>query len=77
MNNERRKQLSKLMDKIEELKGDLEGILSDEDDARDSMPENLQESDRYYASEDASDNMNSAIDSLGDAIDSLDDAING
>ena len=71
MNKARRKQLEECVNKIEEVKGDIENILSDEQWAFDSMPEGLQASMRGIASEDAIGNMEDAIDSLDDAISSI------
>ena len=36
-----------------------------------NIPENLQESIRYYDAEDAIDNMNEAVNSISESIDSL------
>lgn len=47
--------------------------MSEEDDARESIPEGLQDSDRYLVSEESSDLMESAIDSLETALSSFDD----
>ena len=51
-----------------------EDIMSEEEDYRDNMPENLQGSMKYDAAEEAIDNMQDAIDSLEEAIDSLNEA---
>ncbi|WP_313294418.1 hypothetical protein [Faecalispora jeddahensis] len=42
MNKLRRKELQTIIDRIEELKDSLETIMSDEEEYRDNMPENLQ-----------------------------------
>lgn len=83
MNNARRKELEKAKDCIEEAKAKIEeaqdiidSCKCDEDDYRDSMPENLQGSDKYYMSEEASENMDQAIDSCSTMCDEMDEIIN-
>lgn len=66
MNNDRRKRINKAKDLILQAKGILEDVLNEEEMAFDSMPENLQGSQRGMDSEDA-------IDSLTDAIESLEE----
>ena len=41
MNNTRRKEITSIIEQVEELKDKLENILADEDEYRDNMPENL------------------------------------
>lgn len=53
--------------KIEEIRDKLQDILDDEDETRDNTPESLQESDRYIASEEASEALESAIDHVAEA----------
>lgn len=53
MNNERRKKLSDLSDKIEELKTEAENLLEEEQEYYDNMPENLQNSEKGEKSENA------------------------
>ena len=57
MNNKRRKQISGCI-------STLEDILAEEDDSRSSMPENLENSERYKESENASENLQEALDAL-------------
>ena len=81
MNNARRRAIARC---IRNLRGpnpdtngimaELEDILAEEDDARDNMPENLQESIRYDESEEASDHLNEAISSLSDISEEDDDS---
>lgn len=78
MNNTRRNEIKKVVERIyklqelaEEIKNDLECIKDEEEDYRDNMPENLQESDRYYASEEASENLEESIDILDTIINEL------
>ena len=69
MNKQRRKEISMQIKNLENLKENLEIILSDEECYFDNIPENLQSSIRGEESE-------SAIDILSEAIDSLDEIIN-
>lgn len=52
MNKQRRKSLNKLIEKLEEVKSDLESLKDEEEEYRDNMPENLQGSERYEKAED-------------------------
>lgn len=80
MNNARRKAIASESVRIELairqinlIKDNIERILSDEEDAFDNMPENLQYSERGENSQDAMDLLNEAISSLEDALDNLSD----
>lgn len=75
MNRERRKALRQWNRKAEELKSELEGILWDEQDYYDNIPENLQFSERAEASEEAIGQMEDAIDDLGGVIETIDNII--
>ena len=74
MNNMRRKKLSAIAAKIEELKSDLDLIREEEEEARDNLPESMQETDRYYAMDEACDNLENAVDSLDEALSSIEEA---
>jgi hypothetical protein len=71
MNNERRKAIAAVVKQlegwpdIEELKGELETIRDDEQEAFDNMPESLQQGERGQAAE-------AAVNALQEAIDMLD-----
>lgn len=47
MNKIRRKNLQSIIDQLEELKGSLEDLQSEEEEYRDNIPENMQGSERY------------------------------
>lgn len=64
-----------IMHGIENIKELLRNIIDKEDEARESMPENLQESARYEESEEASEYMSDALTSLCDAYDFLYDIL--
>lgn len=74
MNNKRRKQISKVIEQIEESKDIITGILDEEQESLDNMPENLLESERAEQSQNAIDALDSAIGNLEEAISSLEEA---
>ena len=81
MNNTKRKELSKIearlsiiKDAINDIKSDLEYVLTDEEDSLNNM-ERFSGTDRYAAMEEAVDNMSDAASSLEEAIDNIDSAI--
>ncbi len=74
MNNQRREQIYKAIKLLKEASSFIDKIRTDEEDYMNSIPENLQNSDRYYAAEEAVSNMEDAISSIEDAINSMDDA---
>ena len=75
MNNNRRQQLRKLIERIESLKNELEMIASDEQDYFDNMPENLQGSMRGSDSEEAIDKMEDAVTSIEEAIEAIEEIL--
>ena len=70
MNNARRKEIQKVIMKIEDL---VQDILSAEQEAFNNMPESLQESGNGMNSMDAQDNLEAVIDALEDAISCLEE----
>lgn len=75
MNKARRAELNRIINAIQELKNDLEVVHDEEEDAMDNMPESLQDSDRYYAMEEAVDSMDDALDELDEVIEFLESAM--
>lgn len=71
----RRKNLQAIIDQLEELKGGLKDLQAEEEEYRDNIPENMQESERYEKADEACDNLSSAVDSLEEAISSIEAAI--
>ena len=71
MNNERRKRIAAVIEKLEEAKCELEEIRDEEQAAFDNMPESLQESERGGTMQEAIDNLESAVGSVEEAVDSL------
>lgn len=73
MNNNRRKEIKKVIDTIRTSAEMLENILSDEAEAFESMPESLQSSDNGMVSEEAQGVLEDAISALEEAIESLEE----
>lgn len=71
MNKQRRKTIIDNIRLIENIRNNLENILSDEQDYFDNMPENLQGSIRGEDSENAIDILTNTVDSLDEIINSL------
>lgn len=71
MNKQRRREIIEVIKRIEKI---VSSILSDEEEAFDNMPENLQNSERGDISQDAQDNLSCAVDSLEEAISYLEEA---
>lgn len=68
MNRQRRSSIQKILDQIEFLKCDLEELRDEEEEYMYNIPENLQQSDRYYAAEEAVSNLDNAISNIEEAI---------
>ena len=76
MNKARRKSLTEIKDKIEDLKTDIELLLDEEQDYLDTgFPENIQSGERYEKAEAAVSALEDAISSLEEAVESIDTAI--
>lgn len=76
MNAQRRKQLERIIDKLDALNAEIESIRDDEQNAYDNMPESLQDSDRGERMTTIIDYIDDATSSLGDVIDYLESAVN-
>ena len=74
MNKARRTSLMNLQDIINKAKEKLEELLEEEEEARDNLPENLLNSERYERAEAACNNITSAIDSLEEAMSYIEEA---
>lgn len=83
MNNTRRKELAKIVAKLEalealrlEVQEELESIMDEEQEALDNMPESLQDSEKGQQMQEYIDAMEEALDSLEEFdIDSIRDQI--
>jgi len=71
MNKSRRKWIADTIEKLEELKSDVESIRDEEEEYKDNMPENLSLSEKYEKAEEAVSDLEYAIEALADAIDYL------
>ena len=75
MNKTRRQQLRKWLEDMENIKGELETICSDEQDYFDSMPENLQGGQRGCDSEEAIEQMEEAVSSIEEVISIIEEIV--
>lgn len=75
MNADRRKRISALWDKLDEIKTEIEAIMEEEQDSYDNLPESLQQSERGEKMESAIDNLESAASSIDDVIEYLQESI--
>ena len=75
VNNQRRKKINTIIEKISYIKDEIEIIYEEEQDCMSNIPENLQGSDRYIQSEDACDIMSECIENLDDIISILEEVI--
>ena len=73
MNNQRRKEISKIVSTLEDVRDRLSDIVDEEQCAFDNMPESIQGSDRGCESEEAIDCLNDALDSIESALEYLDE----
>ena len=74
MNKERRKSLREIQSKLEKLGQDLEALKEEEEEYRDNMPENLQESDRYQRADEVCDLLQEALENLDNAYQQIEEA---
>ncbi len=75
MNKERRERLSEVATTIEEARGQIQGIIDEEQDAVDNLPDSLQDSDRACKMMDAISDMGELIDKLDDFEKNLDEVV--
>lgn len=68
MNKKRREQLGEAEKYLNRANSLVESVCYGEQDAMDNIPDNLQESERYAAMEDAVDDLQEAQSRIGDAI---------
>lgn len=77
MNKDRRKRLTEITEQLESLKGQLEGLRDEEQDAFDAMPESLQGGERGQAMESAISSMEDAVDAFDEVVTNIQQAIDG
>jgi hypothetical protein len=71
MNNNQRKELAKIIDRIEDIKNDIEYVRDEEQEKIDNLPENLQGSEKYSLMEEAVSNLDYALSNLEDVVDNI------
>ena len=76
MNKQRRYKLQKIYEIISDAMENLEILMNEEEEYKDNIPENLQNSERYEKAEEACDNLYEAISNLEEALDYIENAIN-
>lgn len=80
MNKERRKQIAEVSEKMGNMKGEIESLMStveeirsDEEDYKDNIPDNLRESERYTMAEDAIENLQQAYDQMDEVMGAIEE----
>lgn len=74
MNKDRRERLRVIIEKIGDLKGEIEELKDEEQGAFDNMPEGFQEAERGLAMEAAVEMMDDAMNDIDTAITALEGA---
>ena len=75
MNQRRRALLRSAQEHLEKAETIIQMAVDQEQDAMDSLPENLQGSEQYEKMESAVDSLEAALDHINDAKESLEDAV--
>ena len=73
MNKQRRKRIKEVITQLETCADNLETVKSDEDEARENIPENLQDGEAYCTSEECSDKIEEAMSDIRAVIENLED----
>ena len=74
MNKARRSAIARLRDQLDDIKGQIEELQSEEQDYYDNMPESFQQGEKGELAEAAADALQCAVDSVDEAIGNLDTA---
>jgi formiminotetrahydrofolate cyclodeaminase len=74
MNKARRKLLNSILEELDELEDQLQGIIDDEQAAYDNLPESIQNGERGQRSSEAIEALEGALDSLSDVRDGIESA---
>ena len=74
MNNERRKEIAAILEKVTELRGKVEDLQNAEQEAFDNMPEGLQQSERGQACENAASRLDDAMTAFDEIESALEEA---
>lgn len=73
MNRERRKKIKEIANKLRDCSASLSSVKDEEDEARENIPENLQDGEAYCTSEEYSDKIEDAISDLDAVVENLED----
>lgn len=73
MNKQRRQKIKEVITQLETCADNLETVKSDEDEARENIPENLQDGEAYCTSEECSDKIEEAMSDIRAVIENLED----
>lgn len=76
MNKQRRKKISEIIEKLEDIVVELEELASEERDAYDNLPESIQYSERGEAMDAAADELNEVSGEVTDLSERLEEIIN-
>lgn len=74
MNNNRREHITRAMEQLAIIEDDLRILYEAEEEARDNIPESMQDGERYAIADAACENIDSAIEAVSEAIDALEEA---
>ncbi len=74
MNKARREALKKILETLENTKGEIEALRDEEQEYFDNMPESLQGGEKGTTAEDAVENMENTIGSIEDAISTMEES---
>ena len=75
MNAERRKELSRIIEKLEAQLDAIETVKDEEEECYDNLPEQLQDTERGEAMQENYEDLDSIYDDLQDIIDRIQDVI--
>lgn len=75
MNKQRRANLSQALTCLKAAMEIVNDVKRDEEDAMNNMPENLQESERYYTLEDNVEALDAIADSIDEVCDTIDELL--
>lgn len=75
MNKDRRKRIADLREQIDCTKNELEEVMDEEQECRDNLPDNLQDSEKAEKMDDVIGAIEYAIGNLDEAIDNLEEAV--
>ena len=75
MNKDRRNRISECIEKLEDIKSELEAIRDEECEAYENLPESLQYSERGDMMQECMDEIDDAVSNFDDIIDQLNEVI--